>query len=142
VITLLSLFLFLAANAPVSLDQVKAEVNPEHRARLAIDYATAAERNAEQAYDKGDMSVVTAELKNVLESFETAQASFDAAHKSPGRNPGPFKYAEVHSRELLIRLNDLEQKMDVNERPAIEPVRARIQQLHDVWFEGIMGRKK
>jgi hypothetical protein len=142
VITLLSLFLLFAPSAPMSLAQVRAEANPEHRARAAIDYAAVAERSAEAAYDKGEMNGVEAELKNVEESFEIAQEAFDAAHKTPGRNPGPFKYAEMHSRELLIRLGDLEQKMDVSDRAAITGVKAKVQQLHDAWFEGIMGRKK
>jgi hypothetical protein len=142
VITLLSLFLLFAPSAPMSLAQVRAEANPEHRARAAIDYAAVAERSAEAAYDKGEMNSVEAELKNVDESFEIAQQAFDAAHKTPGRNPGPFKYAEMHSRELLIRLGDLEQKMDVSERDSIQDTKTKVQELHDAWFEGIMGRRR
>ena len=139
---LLSLFLMFAAPPPASLDHVKADPNPEHRARLAIDYAAVAEKSAEAAYDKGDMKAVAAQLKNVADSFDLAKASFEAAHKTPGRNPGPFKYAELHSRELLIRLSDLEQKMDISERPPVADVKTKVQELHDAWFEGIMGRKK
>jgi hypothetical protein len=142
VILFLSLFLFFAAPAPSSLEQVKADPNPDHRARAAIDYASVAEKNAEVAYDKGEMKTVAAELRNVQESLEAAQEAFEAAHRTPGRNPGPFKYAEMHTRELLIRLTDLEQKMDASERPAIADVKARVQEIHDAWFEGIMGRKK
>ena len=141
-ILLVSLFLLLASPPPTSIAQVKAEPNPERRAKAAIDYAGVAERNAEAAYDKGEMKSVQAELKNVEEGFTTAQDAFDAAHKTPGRNPGPFKYAEMHSRELLIRLSDLEQKMDLADRATLTEVKAKVQQLHDNWFEGIMGRKK
>ena len=141
-IPFLALFLLLAPPGPTSLDQVKADPNPEHRARAAIDYAAVAEKSAESAYSRGDAQGVAAELKNVEESLEAAQEAFTAAHKTPGRNPGPFKYAELHSRELLIRLGDLEQKMDSGERSQITGVKARVQELHDAWFEGIMGRKK
>ncbi len=141
-ILLVTLFLLLASPPPTSLAQVRAEPNPERRAKAAIDYAVVAERNAEAAYDKGEMKSVQAELMNVEESFTAAQDAFDAAHKTPGRNPGPFKYAEMHSRELLIRLGDLEQKMDVADRTTLTEVKAKVQQLHDNWFEGIMGRKK
>ncbi|HEX4138207.1 MAG TPA: hypothetical protein VHY84_26595 [Bryobacteraceae bacterium] len=141
-IPLFALLLMFAAPAPSSLDQVKADPNPEHRAKAAIDYAAVAERNAEAAYAKGEPQIVEAELKNVEGSFDTAQDAFAAAHKTPGRNPGPFKYAELHSRELLIRLGDLEQKMDISERGNISALKAKIQEIHDAWFEGIMGRKK
>ena len=140
---LFALFLFFAAApAASSLEQVKADPNPEHRARAAIDYAALAEKNAESAYAKGEMESVAAELRNVEESMEAAQEAFVASHKTPGRNPGPFKYAELHSRDLLIRLGDLERKMDSSERSLIADVRAKVQELHDAWFEGIMGRKK
>ena len=139
---LLVLFLMLAPPAPLSLDQVKADPNPDHRAKLAIDYASVAEKNAETAYAKGEMQNVEAELKNVGESLDAAQEALVASHKTPGRNPGPYKYAELHSRELLIRLGDLEQKMDSSERRLIADLKAKVQEMHDAWFEGIMGRKK
>jgi hypothetical protein len=140
-----SLFLvFLLWGPPplVSLDQVKAEQNPEHRARLAVDYAAIAERNAGVAYAKGDLDTTSAELKNVQESLEIARESFVSSHKTPGRNPGPYKYAEMRSRELLIRLGDLERKMDASERDLIAGVKSKVQEIHDAWFEGIMGKKK
>jgi hypothetical protein len=141
--TSLFLLVLLAAQpVPASLEQVKAEANAEHRARLAIDYAAVAEKNAETAYAKGDLDATVAELKNVGESIETAQEAFVASHKTPGRNPGPFKYAEMRSRELLIRLSDLERRMDLDERGLIAGVETKVQEIHDAWFEGIMGRAK
>jgi hypothetical protein len=136
------LFLLWGPPPPVTFDQVKAEANPEHRARLAVDYAGIAEKNAEAAYAKGDLEATSAELRNVKESFTTAQESFVASRKTPGRNPGPYKYAEMRSRELLIRLGDLEHKMDGAERELITGVRAKVQEIHDAWFEGIMGRTR
>ena len=136
------LFLLMAPPGPLSLDQVKADPNPDHRAKAAVDYASVAERNAEAAYAKGDAQGVDAELKNVEESMEAAQEALVASRKTPGRNPSPYKYAEMHSRELLIRLGDLEQRMDSSDRNVIAGVRAKVQEMHDAWFEGIMGRKK
>lgn len=141
-IPLFTLFLLLAAPPPTSLDQVKAEPNPERRARAAIDYATYAEKNVEAGFDKGNMPYLEAELKNLEAAFQLAQEAFTASGKTAGRNPGPFKYAEVHSRELLIRLGDLEQRMDAGDRESIDRVKARIQEIHDAWFEGIMGKKR
>jgi hypothetical protein len=140
---LFALFLLMAPPpVPSSIDQVKADPNPDHRAKAAIDYASLAEKNAEAAYAKGETRHVEAELKNVAASLEAAEQALVASHKTPGRNPGPYKYAEMHSRELLIRLGDLEQKMDSSERAVIADVKAKAQELHDAWFEGIMGRTK
>jgi hypothetical protein len=141
-IPLFTLFLFFAAPAPLTLEQVKAEPNPEHRARAAIDYAMLAEKTAEAAYAKGETESVAAELKNVEESVEAAREAFVASRKTPGRNPAPYKYAEMRSRDLLIRLGDLERKMDSGERSSIASVKAKVQEIHDAWFEGIMGRTK
>ena len=141
-IPLLALVLFFAAPMPTSLDQVKAEPNPERRAKAAVDYAGIAEKNAEAAYAGGDMPRMATHLKDVAESLETARQALAASGKSPGRSPGPYKYAEMHSRELLIRLNDLEQKMDVSERDSIQGTKQKVQELHDAWFDGIMGRKR
>jgi hypothetical protein len=141
-IPLLALFLLFAPPPPSSLDQVRAEPNPEHRARVAIDYASVAEKRAEAAYANGEAQSVAAELKNVEESVEAAQEAFVASGKKPGRSPGPYKYAEMRSRELLIRLGDLEQKMDTGERSLVAMVKAKVQEIHDAWFEGIMGRTK
>jgi hypothetical protein len=139
---LFALFLLLAPPPPSSLDQVKADPNPDRRAKEAIDYASVAEKNAEAAYAKGEMQSVAAELKNVGESLDAAQEAFVAGKKTPGRNPGPYKYAEMHSRELLIRLSDLERKMDSSERSVVVETKVKVQEMHDAWFEGIMGRKK
>lgn len=141
-IPLFTFVLLFAPPGPMSLDQVKADPSPDHRAKAAIDYSALAEKNAEAAYAKGDLQSVAAELKNVEESVEAAQDAFAASGKTPGRNPGPYKYAEMRSRELLIRLGDLERKMDVGERDLIAGVREKVQEIHDAWFEGIMGRKK
>ena len=139
---LLTLLFLMAAPQPSTLEQVKADPNPEHRARSAVDFAAAEEKNAETAYGKGDLEGCAAVLKSVEESMKVAQTSFAASGKTPWRNPGPYKYAELHSRDLLIRLGDLERKMDDSERNIIAGVKARIQEIHDAWFEGIMGRKK
>ncbi len=140
--SLFTIFLMFSQVTPVSLEQVKAEQNPEHRARMAVEYAALAERNAEAAYTKGDAAETSADLKAVEASFETAQEAFAASHKTPGHNPGIYKFAEMHSRELLIRLSDLQHRMDLGETNLIARVRAKVQAIHDAWFEGIMERGK
>ena len=139
---LIPFVLFFAAVAPTTLDQVKAEPNPERRARAAVDFASAAERDAESAYTSNDMDSVSKAIRAVVQAVELARESFEQSGRTPGRHPGPYKYAELRTRELLVRLADLDRKMDADERAMLDQPRARIQEIHDLWFEGIMGKKK
>jgi hypothetical protein len=43
---------------------------------------------------------------------------------------------------LLIRLDDFERRMLVEDRDIVAVPKARVQEIHDFWFEGIMGRTK
>jgi hypothetical protein len=139
----LTLFLLLAAApAPASFDQVKAEPNPERRARAAVDFAAIAERKAEAAFSNGDMKEVAVELTTMKESMEMTRDSLVASRKTPGRNPELYKYAELRSREILTRLEDFERRMLVEDREVLAVPKARVQEIHDSWFEGIMGRAK
>ena len=139
---LLTLFLFLAAPVPATLDQVKAEPNPEHRARAAVDFAAAAEKGAETAFSNSDMTAVGTFLNTMKESMEVARDSLIASRKTPGRDPNIYKYAEQHSREILVRLEDLQRRMFSDDRDMVSAPKASVQEIHDAWFEGIMGRKK
>lgn len=136
------LLLLFAAPVPTSLDQVKAEPNPERRARAAVDFAAAAERGAENAFSNSDMRGVAALLNTMKESMETARDSLVASRKTPGRDPGLYKFAEQRSREILVRLDDLERRMFLEDRDVVTVPRAAVQEIHDAWFDGIMGRKK
>jgi len=139
---LFTLLLLLAQTAAPSLEQVRAEPNPERRGKLAIEYAQAAERSAEAAYSKNDMAQVAAELKNMQNAVELAQQSFAQTGKTPQRNPGPYKSAELKTQDMLLRLGDLEKRMDADERPILIPSKEKVQEIHDAWFDGIMSKKK
>jgi hypothetical protein len=134
--------LFFAAVVPTTLDQVKAEPNLERRARAAVDFAFAAERDSESAYSSGDLDATKAAINAMVQAVELAHEAFQQSGLSPGRNPRPYKYAELHLRELLVRLTNLDRKMDADERTMLDQPRTRIQEIHDEWFEGIMGRRK
>lgn len=136
-----TLFLF-AQPAPLNLDQIRADPNLEHRAHSAIEYSATAERNAETAYAKGDLAAVKAELQNMADAVELARQSLDQTGKSPMRHPGPYKFGELRTQEMLVRLGDLERKMDSDERPMLEGPKSKVQEIHDAWFDGIMSKKR
>jgi hypothetical protein len=140
--TLLTIFVLMAQMPPASLDQIRNDPNLEHRARVAIDFAATAERNAESAYSKGDMAVVAAELKTMEAAVSLADVALKETGKSAMRHPGPYKYGELKTQEILIRLGDLDHRMEPDERPALEGPRTKVQEIHDAWFDGIMSKKK
>jgi hypothetical protein len=141
--TALVTILLLAAQAPPSsLDQIRADPNLEHRAKTAIDFAAQAERNAETAYSKGDMAAVTAELKSMADAIEFADASLRETGRTAMRHPGPYKYGELKTEEMLVRLGDLDHRMEPDEREILSGPRNKVQGIHDAWFEGIMSKKK
>jgi hypothetical protein len=134
--------LLLAQPAPLNLDQIRADSNAEHRAHSAIEYSAMAERNAEAAYARGDLPGVKAELKNMADAVELAKVSLDQTGKTALRHPGPYKFGELRTQEMLVRLGDLERKMDAEERPVMEAPKSKVQEIHDAWFDGIMSKKK
>ncbi len=139
----LSLLLFLAAttNGP-TLSQVRTDPNPEHRAKAAVDCAAQAERSAEAAVDYGDAARLKTDIDNMLAAMELARDSFVAAGKTPYRQPNTFKGVELRSHEILHRLSDLRDKMDSDQRALLDGPIMKIQEIHDAWFDGIMGKKK
>ena len=136
------ILLFYAATGPLTLDQVRADPNPEHRAKAAVDYAAIAERAAESASDNGDEARLSAELKNMVAAMELARDSFTAAGKTPLRQPGSFINVELRTHDILNRLSDLQHKMDVDQQTVLDGPIMKVQEIHDAWFDGIMGKKK
>lgn len=138
---LIPLLLLTQAVAP-TLEQIKSEPNLERRAKAAVEFAAAAERNAEAAYSRGEMPAVEAQLKSMVDAVEMAKQALDLTGRQPARHPGPFKSAELKTQDILSRLEDLEKRMDDEERAVVRAPRARLQVIHDEWFDGIMSSSK
>lgn len=124
------------------LQQIRNEPNLEKRSRLALANADAAITEARDAYNKPDLKLAESRLAEVRESVELAQQALSATGKKPGKSPGPYKYAETKSRELLRRLEGLKQEMDASERGIVEPVQNKVQEIHDAWLDGILTHAK
>jgi hypothetical protein len=88
------------------------------------------------------MAAVAAELKSMVTGAEIARQALDQTGKSPIHHPGPFKSGELRTEEILVRLGDLERRMDADERGVVEGPKMKVQEIHDAWFEGIMSKKK
>ena len=134
--------LFLTQAVAPTFDQIKAEPNLERRAKIAVEFAAQAERAAEAAYSNSDLPAVAEALKNMVNGMELAKEALDLTGRSANRHPGPFKWVELKSQEILGRLGDLEKRMDADERDMVVKPRSRVQDIHDAWFDGIMSKKR
>jgi len=140
---MLAVAVLAAAPACASLDAVKAEPNPEKRADLALDNAGLALKAAQEAYlAQADMKRVGASLQEVSASVDLAFASLQETHKTASQNPKHFKRAEILTRELLRRIDDLRQQMSAEDRDEIDRVRVAVQKVNESLLEGMMGGKK
>jgi len=142
---LLLSFMLLLAGGPsllrADLAHIKAEPNLEKRSKLALDYAEATLKEARNVYGNGDMAKSTALIGEVRESVETAEQSLKETGKNPRKSPKYFKKAEIETRALLKRIEAFQDEMSVNDRPALDPLRTKVQQVHDDLLMGIMEGK-
>jgi hypothetical protein len=134
----------LAAAGPSRADLTRAlkEPNLERRSQLALENASAAYKAARAAYDKGENDQAGKLIAEIQESVELAQTSLTKTGKNPRKSPKWFKRAEIETRELLKRLDAFEHDMGFNDRPMLEKVKARVQQIHDELLVGLMEGKR
>lgn len=123
------------------LKRALAEPNLEKRSGLALDNAMAALKSARAAYDKGDNDEVVKDAAEVLESVELASTSLTQSGKNPRRSEW-FKKAEISTRDLSRRIQDFQDQMSYVDRPLLDKVKARVQEVHEELLLGVMEGKK
>ena len=124
------------------LQQAKAEPNLGKRSALALDNAFNALTQARDAYTKGENAKVETFTKEIIESVALAETSLHATGKNPRKSPKWFKRAEGSTRELLRRLDSFQQDMDASDRPMLDAVKAKVQQVHDDLLLGVLEGKE
>lgn len=132
----------LGAPARADLKQALAEPNLEKRSKLALDNAETAYQTLRAAYEKGDNAQVSAAAKEIEESVDLAHTSLTGTGKDPRKSPKWFKRAEIETRDLLRRLTGFQQQMSFDDRPMLDPAKARLQQVHDSLLVGLMEGKR
>ena len=139
---LLAATLACAGVLRADLAKAHAETNLERRSGLALANAAAAYQAARAAYDKGETDAVAAAVNEIEESVDLAYTSLKATGKDPRKSPKWFKKAEIETRDLLRKLDAFQQQMGFAERPMLEKVKTRVQQVHDDLLLGLMEGKK
>lgn len=117
------------------------EPNLEKRSKLALDEAADALEAARADYAKGDNDKVAADLARIRQSVDLAYQSLVDTGKNPRKSSKWFKYAEIHTRDLLRKLDTFEEDMSFMDRPPVEKVKGGVQQIHDRLLLGLMEGK-
>ncbi|MGA2737358.1 MAG: hypothetical protein ABSG65_07885 [Bryobacteraceae bacterium] len=139
---LLLAILLASGVSRASLQEAKAEPNLGKRSVLALDNAFNALTQARDAYAKGLNEQVERFAKEIQESVELADTSLQQTGKDPRKNPKWFKRAESSTRDLLRRLDAFQQSMDVTDRPMLDAVKTKVQQVHDDLLVGVLEGKE
>lgn len=127
--------------AHADLSAALAERNLERRARKALENAEKVLKAAQHSYQRGELEAVKAALEEVRESVELAFRSLKETGRDPLRRPGPFKDAEIRTRNLLKSMRHFREQMSYDDRPLIEPVLERVDQIHEELLFSVMGKK-
>jgi hypothetical protein len=123
------------------LKRALAEPNLEKRSGLALDNALVALKSARDAYDKGDNDQVAKNATEVLQSVDLAATSLEQSGKNPRRSAW-YKKAEISTRDLARRIQDFQNQMSYVDRPLLDKVKTRVQEVHEELLMGVMEGKK
>lgn len=94
------------------------------------------------AYAKPDLEACNKALLEMEEAVVIAHDALDSSGKRASRSPKYYKYGEQKSREIVKRLEALENKMDSGDRKVVVAAKAKVSEIHDAWLEGIMSKTK
>jgi Tfp pilus assembly protein PilX len=134
--------LVLVGAARADLEEVRREPNLEKRSKLALENADAALKAAREAYRAGDTMDTMMKINEVIESVDLAYNSLTETGKNPRKSPKYFKQAEMQTRELSRKLDDFQHEMSYTDRPSLDKVKLRVQEVHDELLTGLMEGKK
>lgn len=127
---------------PAGLDQVRAEPKLEKRAELAIDYAgTAVARSRKTVAESGSRNELEAALKDAVDACQLALDSLRETGKKPNKLSRQYKRAEMRTRQYVKELTDTALALSLDDRPAAESARDRVQLLHEEFLVGVMSGK-
>jgi hypothetical protein len=125
------------------LQRALSEQDLGKRSKMALENAALALDAARKAYQNGDLDIVATDAKEIEDSVNLAFMALQQTAKDPRKSPKWFKSAEIATRDLSRRLDTFQRDMSFADRPILDQVIARVQQVHDTLLMGLMeGRRK
>ena len=88
------------------------------------------------------MKASTAALTEVRDAVDLSVQALDDTHKDPRKSPKAFKRAEMDIREMMRRLQSLEDDFSVDDRGEIFRTEQHLQEVHDDLITRIMTKRK
>ena len=139
----LCLIFALVPAAQADLKAALAERDLGKRSKLALDNAAETLKAARAALQAGENEKIAAAVAEMKESVDLAYDSLKSTGKDPRKSPKWFKHAEIATRDLLKKLDTLQQDMNFQDRSVLSELKTRVQQVHDELLVGLMeGTKK
>lgn len=123
------------------VDAVKAEPDPEKRSALALTEADAAIGAARKAYTDGQLEQFQHQVDVAGDMTELSYKSLQASGKQARKSPKWFKRAEQKMLQLVRRIDSFAKDVALEDRPAVESLRKRVQDTHDQVLQDIMSKK-
>ena len=68
--------------------------------------------------------------------MDLAYDSLKSTGKDPRKSPKWFKQAEIDTRDLLKKVDTLQRDLNFQDRPMLDKLKARVQQVHDELLPG------
>jgi len=121
-------------------ETVRSEPNPEKRSDKALDYATSVLVSIKKASDSGEAVDLPERMKEVREAVDLSVKSLDASGKNPSKS-GYFKKAELKTRELVRRLDNLGKSVGFEERGQVEELMRYVEKIHDDLLHRVMTKR-
>ena len=137
-------FVLVLCATPVfaDLSAVMAEPDLEKRSEKALIHAEAVVDTARSAYREGSEEAYKRALGEVLSAAELSYKSLQDTGKAARRHPKYWKRAEKGLRSLMRKIQGLEQEVSFEDRAAVETIRKKVSDLHDLVLTDIMTKKK
>jgi hypothetical protein len=126
----------------VDLESIRNEPNVERRSELALQNAETLMDTARDAYRAGDAGKTETALKELGASVDLSYDALVEGGKDPRKHPKFFKSAELKTRGLLRRLEDMRRAVAMEDREFVEKVRDSVSDIHDKLLNGIMTKRK
>ena len=131
----------MTAFAWADLASIKEDPAADKRAIRALDYAGKTLTNIRDNFAKTSQTQLKEQLSEFSAAMELTVDSLAATGKSPAKSPNLFKKTEMQLRLYMRKLKTLEHDLNMEERPLIAPVIARLGEIQDNLVQGIMKKK-
>ncbi len=124
-----------------TLVSIEAEQNLERRSRFALEFAHSNVRPLVDAYIDGEPRQAHEMIENIATAVTLAEKSLDATGKHARRNPKHFKYAEIQTRKLVVKLKEAQRELNFDEQRDLDDLIADVEKVNNNLLLAIMSRK-